>query len=442
MSLLSLVEASMYSGYSIELLQYFSKKCPKYKDNKKLKIQNKSKIKYIDEIELKEYIEYLKQPWPVRKGSTRADIPDAIKEDVKRESHYGCAICGHMDNGEVAHIEAYSKYFNNSPDNLIYLCPNHHTKYDYGYIPVSNLTMDVIRSAKQIKRESRRRMLRFEDNTVKEFTSLIKYIKKLQKDIDDAPKEEIASIKINELKNIMNFAPEITQKAIETAKKDKESEISKIILKNAPRVSKFAVGILEKSEKQILNDSQRMVEASADIIIDLDEVECPHCNGRGQTGLVGDICSYCGGSCFISQEKADAYDPDDLDEVECPHCNGRGQTGLVGDICSYCGGSCFISQEKADAYDPDDLDEVECPHCNGRGQTGLVGDICSYCGGSCFISKEEANKYDPDKLDEVECPHCHGSGQTGLVGDICKLCEGSQFVSKSIRTAYYEKYGK
>ena len=42
-----------------------------------------------------------------------------------------------MDSGEVAHIDAVADTLNNSPDNLIYLCPNHHTKYDLGYKPSS-----------------------------------------------------------------------------------------------------------------------------------------------------------------------------------------------------------------------------------------------------------------------------------------------------------------
>ena len=40
MPLLTLTEASIYSGYSPELLQYFSKNCPKYNENKKLNFQN------------------------------------------------------------------------------------------------------------------------------------------------------------------------------------------------------------------------------------------------------------------------------------------------------------------------------------------------------------------------------------------------------------------
>jgi hypothetical protein len=33
-------------------------------------------------------------------------IPASTRDDVRRESYLWCAICGHMDNRAVAHIEA------------------------------------------------------------------------------------------------------------------------------------------------------------------------------------------------------------------------------------------------------------------------------------------------------------------------------------------------
>jgi DnaJ-class molecular chaperone len=95
----------------------------------------------------------------------------------------------------------------------------------------------------------------------------------------------------------------------------------------------------------------------------------------------------------VSSEKAKEYYRDNLDEVDCPHCGGRGQTGLVGDLCSYCGGSCVVSSEKAREYDRDEVDEVDCPRCNGAGMTGLVGDLCRLCKGSCVVSSAVRDAY-------------------------------------------------
>ena len=63
-----------------------------------------------------------------------------------------------------------------------------------------------------------------------------------------------------------------------------------------------------------------------------------------------DICIYCKGSCVVSQQKADDYDPDNIDEVDCPHCDGRGQTGLAGDFCKLCKGKQVVSRAVLEAY--------------------------------------------------------------------------------------------
>lgn len=90
-----------------------------------------------------------------------------------------------MDGGEVAHIEAVSDSYNNSPDNLIYLCPNHHTKYDLGYRPSKNVTPEMVRAAKLLKRKSRQRMMAYEANAVKGLHGLIQLIKSIGTKLKD-----------------------------------------------------------------------------------------------------------------------------------------------------------------------------------------------------------------------------------------------------------------
>src|SRR5262245_17192802 len=148
--LLTQIEAAMKYGVSIKLLEYFTKKCPKQNEARLLKRVKVGELVLFDEHELLSYQNWLNEPWHYKKGQ-RPPIPDAIKEDIKAESHYGCAICGYSDNGEVAHIETVAKSLNNSPDNLIFLCPNHHTKYDLGFKPASNISPKVIHAAKLLK---------------------------------------------------------------------------------------------------------------------------------------------------------------------------------------------------------------------------------------------------------------------------------------------------
>jgi DnaJ-class molecular chaperone len=87
---------------------------------------------------------------------------------------------------------------------------------------------------------------------------------------------------------------------------------------------------------------------------------------RGTTGLVGDFCRYCRASQFVTLDKK-KYKPENIDEVDCPHCNGAGVRGR-GEYCAYCRGSQVISGQKAEEYDPEDFDEETYPRCNGRGR--------------------------------------------------------------------------
>lgn len=112
-----------------------------------------------------------------------------------------------------------------------------------------------------------------------------------------------------------------------------------------------AATVTSTNEKTVRTAARSVVDIASQLLLDLDEVDCPHCDGNGQTGLVRDLCTYCGGSCVVSEERAEEYNPDDLDEVECPHCKGRGQTGLVGDFCKLCEGQTVVSRTVFDCYE-------------------------------------------------------------------------------------------
>ena len=395
MGLISKIDAAIKMGVGIELIDYFTKNCPKSGDNLKLKAVNTELGKMYDEDDLISYQHYLNQPWPSPKTGSRPTIPESIKKDIKVESHYSCAICGHMDNGEVAHIVPAHKSLNNAPSNLIFLCPNHHTKYDLGYTINSNITSEEVSAAKLLKRKSRCRVLRYEANATRSLYSLIKLLSSIESKLKEEDNDNLSAIYLTETRKLIESIPELTAKSYEQAKKDKltnktEDKLSQI----APQLTKFAnSGAAAQSESNLRSAVNSIVSCASEIVIDIDEEECPHCLGRGTTGLVGDICNYCGGSCVVTEEEREAYDPDDIDEEECPHCLGRGTTGLVGDICNYCGGSCVVTEEEREAYDPDDIDEEECPHCLGQGTTGLVGDICALCGGSCVVIAAKRDAY-------------------------------------------------
>jgi hypothetical protein len=436
--MLSTVEAAIKLGVGVELIEYFIGHCPKHKEDRKLPAKKMDGQILIDEKDLLHFQRYLNLPWPVPPSGDRPGIPKAIREDIKHESHLGCAICGHMDNGEIAHIDAVETSLNNSPDNLIYLCPNHHTKYDLGYKPANNVSEETVRAAKLLKRKSRQRMLAYEANAVKGMLGLIQLIKAIGAKLKAKENQDQVEILTTEVQKLLELVPELSDVAQEQAKKDQPAkEIEKVLAEHAPTFAKLAANAkTAKSSGEVKSVVDAVTDKSHELLLDFDEVDCPHCGGHGMTGLVGDFCAYCKGSCLVTQEEAAKYDPDEIDEVECPHCHGNGTIGLTQIFCKFCGGSCVVSKEEAEEYDASEIDETNCPHCNGRGTIGFNRNFCAYCNGDCVVSKEEAEEYDPDEIDEVECPHCNGHGWRGFTQSICDYCKGDSVVTKEEADTY------
>jgi hypothetical protein len=65
-------------------------------------------------------------------GTKRHPVPEPVKRDILIEAGYRCAIPRWMVHTlEIAHIVSYEESGgDNSRENLIALCPNHHTMYD------------------------------------------------------------------------------------------------------------------------------------------------------------------------------------------------------------------------------------------------------------------------------------------------------------------------
>jgi RecJ-like exonuclease len=440
MGLISKIEAAIHLGIGMELLENCCGKCPKPNQNRVLAVVATEQGDMIDEKELEDFHAYLHAPWPLSPKGKRPHLPDVIKEDVRQECHYSCAICGHMDNGEVAHIDPVADRLNNGPDNLIYLCPNHHTKYDLGHKPTANITEEEVKAAKVMKRKSRQRMMRLEGNVTKACKSLLTAIARIQREIEGLPTGTMINIYETEAKALMGLLSEATQEAQEYAAKGVDINVSeKLLLEKAPAIAKAALGSqADKSGHEIRSRMTQVADLANEILIDLDELECPHCSGRGLTGLVGDYCAYCKGSCFVTKKVAEDYAPEDIDEAECPHCHGVGTIGHDQHWCPVCRGSCIVTRDEADEYDEDDVDEVDCPRCQGNGVVGHDQHYCPFCKGACRMTREEAGQYDEKELDEVDCPHCDGSGILGYDQHFCPYCKGACWITQDEADEYDE----
>jgi hypothetical protein len=101
LALITKIEAAIKLGVG----KHFCEKCPELKQDRNLAAVSTAQGDMIDDKELYSFERYLHSPWPLPPKGSRTYLPEAIREDIRQESHYGYAICGHMDIGEVAHIK-------------------------------------------------------------------------------------------------------------------------------------------------------------------------------------------------------------------------------------------------------------------------------------------------------------------------------------------------
>jgi len=71
-------------------------------------------------------------------------IPKQLKQTVLKESEFKCSVCGAKNFLELHHIQPISLGGENSPDNLIVLCPTCHMAVDR-----ANISSDLLKRIKQ-----------------------------------------------------------------------------------------------------------------------------------------------------------------------------------------------------------------------------------------------------------------------------------------------------
>ena len=129
-------EAAATLSISPELLKYCASHTVKSGHTRKLVgTKNANGLFSFEEDELLSYDKYLREEWPSSMPGERPHLPDAFKTEIRTEACGECAIC--LANGnscEAAHIAAVHKSKSHHPHNLIWLCANHHTKFDKGLI--------------------------------------------------------------------------------------------------------------------------------------------------------------------------------------------------------------------------------------------------------------------------------------------------------------------
>ncbi|WP_167706630.1 HNH endonuclease signature motif containing protein [Sphingobium fuliginis] len=446
--LISEYEAASITCMSPDLLRWFTSHAPKSGIKRKLKAGRKDGDRiFYDREEVLSFDAWLKQPWP-RKDGKRPRIPSKIRAEIKVEANGACAIChGHKDTCEAAHLDPVAKSDNNHPENLLWLCSNHHTAYDAGLFGPNEDEADFVASFKAVLRRYKIMQWRMQAELSVKAIAILENCDLLKKQLEiaktKAQVEAVEAVAEKIFATIPTIAPVSKAdpryqsfrsvsddlKALSKSKKplaERLRRASRVRQKFVAALGMVACPLCEASGKYDGNDcpicqGDREIEERDASRVDLSQyakVDCPLCRGSGKHD--GDDCPICGGEGGMERRHADWVDIRDYQKVECPVCSGTGV--LRGDPCRACGGEGDMDRRHADQLDVASFDIVECPVCEGSGRHDHSD--CPACGGEGELEKSSADEIDIADYRQVKCPVCKGNGR--LRGNDCPACNGER----------------
>ncbi len=405
-------EAASLTAMSPDLLKWLTSYAPKHGVDRKLPVAKKEDGQHFyDRAELLAFDAWLKKPWP-RKDGKRPGIPTGIMQEIKREANGSCVVCyGHKDTCEAAHIDPVSKSDNNHPENLIWLCANHHTAFDKGLFGPKEENREFVVAAKESLRQFMRMQWRSQTNlTVKIFT-ILDNCDGLLKQLDAAAsKEQIDRIE-KQAKKVLKAIPDLAP----VSEVDPRYE--------AYRKVSLKLGKVAKGKGRIRNRLARASRLKDEYVIAAGMVECPLCDATGR--YEGDDCPVCLGDGVMEERDLSRFDPSEYEMVDCPVCDGAGIHR--GEDCAACGGEREMQRRFAERIDQADYDLVDCRLCDGSGRHD--GDDCPACGGEGRMDRRHSDQTDFSQYDEVDCPLCEGSGS--YEHDECPECRGNLTMRRS-----------
>lgn len=439
-------EAAVATGVSPELLRWLTKNPPKQGLSRVLKVEKiDNEIYFYEEAELLGFNNWLKAPWPHKPGK-RPHVPTAIKSEIKVEANGECAMCHkHKDTCEAAHLDPVAKSFNNHPENLLWLCSNHHTAYDKGLFGPKEEDADFVLSFKQSLYYFRRTMWLMQQEVSHKLFTLLQTCDVLAKQMQVVQtKDQIQAVETlgqQAMAVIPTIAPLSTTDPKYAAYQAISLEALTLATGTEPVAKRLrkaqdirrdyvvAFGFVpcplckgsgrhEGTDCPVCNGDREIDEHLAERV-DLrafEKVNCPLCEGGGR--FRGEACPVCGGDAEMDRRYADTVDLSDYQEIDCPLCEGSGR--FEGDQCPACGGDAQMDRRYADRIDLSEYQEVNCPLCEGEGR--YEGRDCPECGGDKQMQRRFADKIDINDYSKVDCPVCDGDGRHK--GDDCPVCGG------------------
>lgn len=410
---LSVVESAIHLKMSPELLDYFTRRSVKSGEKRKLAYTEKSGVRWYARVELDSYDKYLRAPWPKKPKAQRPHLPKRIREEIKLEAGGACPVCNHEIKGEAAHIEPVADTMSHHPENLIWLCPTHHSVVDDVAV-AANVTMATIKVLKGVLVDRRLHKLGVERAATADFLWLIRQVEKISALLAEQSLGEAAN-GLNAIAKLDVAALEICAKKLAARKGAPVSEDMatplKTLAESVAKSIKKADGTKPGGFAKVASEAK---SARAKYLKDTGQVDCPICAGKGVRN--GSDCTACGGEGALSEHGASMLDASAFDVVNCLVCKGKGRR--KGDDCRACGGEGKLERGLRDHVDPSDYEDVDCPLCEGTGRRSH--DDCPECHGDGQMEKREADQVDVSQYDDVNCPLCEERGKD----PDCRICEG------------------
>ena len=338
-------EASIKYGFSPELLRWLTEN--PVVDKEVLPYEEVLSIYYFKEEDLKALDTKMSGFWPIPKKGSRPTMPAGIKREIKEEAYFSCPVC-HRTPGEVAHIKPVAKSYSNHPKNLLFLCANHHTEYDFGHI-YNNVSLEDVLSYKESLVRYKKHRWQIHGKMIKTDLGALNAVlalQKLPKKIRDADRMEF----------------------------DKLCD-SAISLVQGGKSKKIKLDVVSLEADILTRTSSGL------------EHECPLCEGRGETAYY-DICPVCYGNGQL--EYAVQIDLGQYELVECHLCDGTGKH--QGETCPACDGEGELPRGVSDNVDWTQYENVECHLCDGTGKH--QDETCPACDGEGELPRGVSDNVD------------------------------------------------
>jgi RecJ-like exonuclease len=408
--LLNEYEAAVKVGLSPTLLRWLAKYAPKQGSSRKLRIKKMERdVVFIEEEELFSFNEWLKQPWPQKDGK-RPPIAAGIREEIKTEANGECAICqSHKDTCEAAHLDPVSNSRNNHPENLLWLCSNHHTAYDDGLFGPDPENAEFVASYKGVLHNHKRMLWRMQGEVSGKLFSVLADCHRLAEQLNLAKTQEQVTAVERLATQTLAMVPDLGPVSRTDPHYDAYRSISLSLDSLTTKVTQEPANV-----KARLREAKSIQKA---YVTALGFVACPLCEGTGQHD--GYDCPECGGEGDMPEWRAEKVDVNKYEVVDCPLCEGSGT--FQNEVCPECGGEGDMPEWRAEKVDVNKYEDVDCPLCEGSGT--FQNEVCPECGGEGDMPEWRAENVDVSKYEDVDCPQCSGKGR--FRGDDCSFCEGN-----------------